>query len=355
MTRQSTAVVIHGAGDVRIEERTVAAPTPDQATVAVEVGGICGSDISYYRHGAVGAFTVKRPMILGHEVVGRVVDAGTDTGPFDDGARVAVDPSSPCMQCDRCREGRWNICLQPVFLGSASTNPHTDGGFTSLLPTPLQNLVPLDDDLDSKLAVFAEPLAVTVHATERAGGVAGARVLVVGAGPIGAMLAAVCASRDAADVAVADINTERLATVADLGIETTYTIGHDDPGEGYDLVFDASGAGPAIADAMTRVRRGGRFVMVGLPHSSGVEMPIGPAITGEIDLVGSFRFNHEEFVSAVDLLHDGLDLLPLRSAAHPVVDADAALALAAGGSAMKVQLDFGDHADHSSTTEHNHG
>jgi 2-desacetyl-2-hydroxyethyl bacteriochlorophyllide A dehydrogenase len=306
----------------------------------VELGGICGSDISYYSKGAVGSFKVVRPMILGHEVVGRVVDAGDDATPLAEGARVAVDPSSPCGVCDRCKEGRANICLQPTFLGSASTNPHTDGGFVSLLATPTPNLVPLDDGLASDSAVFAEPLAVTVHAVNRAGGVQGARVLIVGAGPIGAMLAAVCIAQGAADVVVADVNQDRLATVGQLGVETTVTVGQDDPGTDYDLVFDASGNGAAMADAVVRARRGGRVVFVGLPHSGGVEMPLAPAITGEVDLVGSFRFNHAEFTTAVDLLHNGLDLGPLRSGRRPASEADAALTEAASGSAMKIQLDF---------------
>jgi 2-desacetyl-2-hydroxyethyl bacteriochlorophyllide A dehydrogenase len=348
MSREATAVVIHGAGDVQVESRTVGPPTIDQALVAVELGGICGSDISYYRHGAVGSFKVRRPMILGHEVVGRVAEVGVDSAGLDDGARVAVDPSSPCGVCDRCTEGRSNICLQPTFLGSASTNPHTDGGFVSLLPTGIGNLVRLEDSLDDKIAVFAEPLAVTVHAVNRAGGVIGAKVLIVGAGPIGAMLAAACIKLGAADVAVSDVNPARLETVTQVGVETTFVVGEQEPGVGYDVVFDASGAGVAIGDALSRVRRGGRLVLVGLPHSPAIELPLPAAITGEVDIVGSFRFNHNEFVHAVDLLHNGLDLAPLRSGSHIAEDADAALTKAAGGSAMKVQLEFG-HFNHGHT------
>lgn len=354
MTREATAVVIHGAGDVQVERRPVAAPGANQALIAVELGGICGSDISYYRHGAVGSFKVRRPMILGHEVVGRVAEAGSGVSGLDDGVRVAVDPSSPCGRCERCVEGRSNLCLQPTFLGSASTDPHVDGGFVSLLPTGVANLVRLEDGLDDRLAVFAEPLAVTVHAINRAGGVTGARVLVVGAGPIGAMLAAACGNLGAADVSVADVNPGRLATVAEVGVETTYAVGQDDPGVGYDLVFDASGNPAAIGDALGRVRRGGRLVLVGLPHSSGIELPLSAAITGEVDVVGSFRFNHDEFVQAVDLLHNGLDLSPLRSGSHTAEDADAALATAASGSAMKVQLEFG-HLDGGTTTANGDG
>jgi len=340
-TRQiATAVVIHGAEDVRVQEHEVAALADGQALVEVELGGICGSDISYFRHGAVGDFKVVAPMVLGHEVIGRVRDVATGRTNLSDGSRVAVNPSSPCGRCERCQESRSNICLNPVFLGSASTTPHTHGGFVSLLPTRLDAAVVIEDQLDNSLAVFAEPLAVTVHAVRRSGGVRGANVLIVGAGPIGAMLATVCKAEGAAAVAVADVNADRLHTIHQLGIDDTALVGEQDAGSGFDLVFDASGSAIGIADALPRVRRGGKLILVGLPHGP-TPLPIAASVTGEVDIVGSFRFNHNEFVEALDLLHAGLNLTPLISNRHDVSDAAAAMVEAASGTAMKVQLDFG--------------
>ncbi len=334
------AVVIHGAGDVRYEERSITPPTTGDVQVDVSLGGICGSDISYYKHGAVGRFTVTHPMILGHEVVGTVRDLGQGVSGLDHGQRIAVDPSSSCLVCDRCREGRWNICLQPTFLGSASTKPHTDGGFTSVLATRAQNAVPLDDALADQLAVFAEPLSVCVHAVGRAGTVRGARVLVVGAGPIGGMLIAACTAFGAAEVVAADIEAERLKTARAVGADDVRLVGEQDLGTGYDIVFDASGAGPAIADAVTRVRRGGKLVLVGLPHGGPIPLPIDLTVTGEVDVIGSFRFNHDEFRTSVDLLTGGLDLRPLISNRYHAAAAGEAFVEASSGHALKVQLDF---------------
>ncbi len=340
MSSHAHAVVIHGAGDVRFEQREVLPPGPDDVQVKVVLGGICGSDISYYKHGAVGRFTVTHPMILGHEVVGTVQDVGRNVTAFDDGQRIAVDPSSPCMVCDRCREGRWNICLQPSFLGSASTQPHTDGGFTSVLASRAQNVVALDGSLPNRLAVFAEPLSVCVHAVGRAGTVDGARVLVVGAGPIGGMLIAACRAFGAAEVVTADIEAGRLQTAKALGADAVRLVGEQDLGTGYDVVFDASGAGQAISDAAGRVRRGGKLVLVGLPHGGPIPLPVDLTVTGEVDIVGSFRFNHNEFRTSVELLAGGLDLGPLISNRYPAAEAGAAFVEASSGQAMKVQLDF---------------
>ena len=334
------AIVIHGAGDVRVEPRPVPLPGKGEVQVGVELGGICGSDISYYKHGAVGAFTVTAPMILGHEVVGRVREIGETVSGFDADVRIAVDPSSPCMRCDRCVEGRWNICLNPSFLGSASTQPHTDGGFASVIVSRSQNLVALEDHLPDQLAVFAEPLAVTVHAIERSGGVRGRRVLIVGAGPIGGMIIALSAHLGADEVTAADVESERLATATALGAHRTVLVGADDVGTGYDVVFDASGAAPAIADALGRVRRGGKLVLVGLPHGGPVPLPVNLGVTGEIDILGSFRFNHDEFERSLAHLTNGLDLSPLISNRYNAAEASDAFVEAASGQAMKVQLNF---------------
>ncbi len=344
MNEEARAVVIHGAQDVRVESRPIVHPSENEVQVGVELGGICGSDISYFKHGAVGVFRVTAPMILGHEVIGRVREVGRGVATVAAGDRVVVDPSSPCLTCDRCREGRWNICLNPSFLGSASTQPHTDGGFSSVIVAKAQNLVPIPAELDEQLAVFAEPLAVTVHALGRANGVSGARVLVVGAGPIGAMLVAMAKLLGAAEVAAADLDAGRLATAAALGADRTLLVGTEDLGSGYDVVFDASGAEPAIADGFARVRRGGRFVLVGLPHSGPVALPVNLAVTGEVDIVGSFRFNHDEFRQAVRYLGDGLDLRPLISDRYNIDDAAAAFVDASSGASMKVQLAFDDAA-----------
>lgn len=334
------AVVIHGANDVRVERRPEPLPGPGQVQVNVELGGICGSDLSYYRNGAVGDFVVQRPMVLGHEIVGTVREIGTDVAGRHQSTRVAVDPSTPCLGCDRCIEGRTNACLEPTFLGSASTDPHVDGGFSTLMLTGVDNLVPIPAGLASADVVFAEPLAVTLHAINRADGVAGKRVLVIGAGPIGAITAAAAVHLGGAEVVVSDIDTDRLAIAGTLGVHGTIDANQFEPAADFDVVFEASGSGPGIVAAIEATRKAGTLVMVGLPHGGPIQAPIGLTVSREIDLLGSFRFCNDEFVSAVELLGDGLDLSPLRTNTFHAADSAAAFATAVGPRAMKVQLRF---------------
>lgn len=340
MTDSSTAIVIHGAGDIRVEQRPARPPRDGEVAVAVAVGGICGSDLSYYRHGAVGDFRVKAPMILGHEVVGTVTDGGSGVDRGWEGRRVAVDPSTPCQRCARCREGRSNACLNPTFLGSASTDPHVDGGFASRILTSEQNLVEIPDAVAWQDVVFAEPLAVNVHALARAGGADGKRVLVVGAGPIGCMAAAAARRLGAREVVVTDVAPDRLTIAAQLGVDGTVLAG--DPTGEFDLVIEASGSAAGISSAIEATRKAGTLVLVGLPHGGPLSVPVGLTVTREIDIYGSFRFCHDEFVTAVDLLAGGLDLSPLHTDSYAATDAGQAFETACGAGAMKVQLTFTD-------------
>ena len=116
--------VLHGARDLRLEERAPAQLGPDQVRLRVGAGGICGSDLHYYFEGRVGDFALREPLILGHEVAGDVVEVGPAVARVRVGDRVAVDPSRPCWRCRACREGRPNLCARMSFYGSAAVFPH---------------------------------------------------------------------------------------------------------------------------------------------------------------------------------------------------------------------------------------
>lgn len=199
------ACVVHTAGDLRVERRSPNQPDPGQVTVAVALGGICGSDLHYYHHGRVGDFTVQEPMVLGHEVVGHVAALGAGTEGPALGTPVAVHPATPCDHCPDCVAGRRNICADTRYLGSAARTPHVQGGFAQLVTVPAAQIRPLPPELGLHRAVLAEPLSVALHAVHRAGDVTGKRVLVTGAGPIGCLVTAVLRHKGAAEVVVSDL------------------------------------------------------------------------------------------------------------------------------------------------------
>lgn len=284
--------VVHGAGDLRVEERDAPRPRPGEVLVAMTHGGVCGSDLHYYREGAVGSFAVREPLVLGHEVVGRVAE--DPSGALPPGTPVAVHPGTSCGMCRECRQGHPQVCRDTAYLGSAATFPHTQGGFAEQLAVPAGRLHRLPPELPLSRAVLAEPLAVALHALRRAGGVAGARVLVNGAGPIGALTAGAARAGGAEEVWASDILEPQLRIARLAGAGNTVRVGEDTlPPEYFDVVIEASGAPAAPAAVMDSVRRRGVLVQLGSAPAEPVRVPFGPVVAKEITLRGTFRFENE--------------------------------------------------------------
>lgn len=336
------ACVVHSAGDLRVERRAPVAPGPGEVTVTVTLGGICGSDLHYYRHGRVGDFTVREPMVLGHEIVGHVAALGSDAGPAV-GTPVAVHPATPCDHCPECAAGRRNICSDTRYLGSAARTPHVQGGFAQLVTVPAAQLRVLPPSLDPRRAVLAEPLSVALHAVHRAGDVKGRRVLVTGAGPIGSLVTAVLRHRGAAEVVVSDLLDTPLRIAAACG--ATATVRADDPHgaawtDAFDVAVEASGAPAGLRTCVEKVRRGGTVVLLGLLPPGEVPLLGNIAVTRELELRGAFRFD-TEFDAAIGLLADGLSVDAIVTHTFPLADARAAFDIAHDRSvASKVLLDL---------------
>lgn len=338
------AVVAHGADDLRIEDLGEVSPRADEAVVMIAYGGVCGSDLHYWRHGAAGASILREPMVLGHEVSGIVGVAAADgTGPAI-GTPVVVHPLTPHGDASTpWPKDRPNLAPGSSYLGSAMHLPHTQGAFARRVALSTRMLHAVPDGLDLRTAALAEPAAVAWHGVQRAGDVHGRRVAVIGAGPIGQLVAAVAQRAGARTVTVTDLQTAPRAIAEARGIRSI------DAGDGdaiatlhADVVIESSGTVPGLAAAVSAAVRGGTVVMLGLQRAGEVPAPLATAITRELDLVGSFRFG-AEFAEVVAALADGsLDVRGIISEVWPVADALEAFALAADPArTCKVLLDFG--------------
>ncbi|MEU9449249.1 L-idonate 5-dehydrogenase [Streptomyces sp. NPDC048277] len=331
--------VIHGEGDLRVTELPSPEPAPGQALVAVRYGGVCGSDLHYWRHGGVGDFRLREPMVLGHEVVGTAV-----TGRFA-GLPVAVHPATPCGLCPECADGRANVCRDTRYLGSAARFPHVQGGFASQLSVPEAQLRPLPEGLPLRRAALAEPLSVALHAVRRAGAVAGKHVLVTGAGPIGCLVVAALRSAGAAHITVTDLLPEALRYATIAGADTV--VRADDPDDTgrpteVDAAVEASGVAAGLDTCLGLVRRGGVVVQLGMLPPGQSPFAGNLVVSREIELRGAFRFD-TEFDEALELLAREPVFDGLISAVVPVPQTEEAFHLATDRSrSCKVLLDFED-------------
>lgn len=290
------AVIAYAKDDLRIEDVGFPVAHVDEAVVQIAYGGICGSDLHYWLHGAAGESILKEPLMLGHEIVGTVIKAAADgTGPVA-GTKVAVHPATPGPGAgDRYPAERPNLSPGCTYLGSAARFPHTAGAFARYVKLPARMLRTLPENLSLRDAALVEPASVAWHAINRAGEVRGKRALVVGCGPIGALCIAVLKARGASEIIAVDMVERPLALARELGATLTIVATDADAiaAVDADVVIESSGNYRGLASAIRGATRGGRVVMVGLLPSGEQPALISLAIVRELELVGSFRFNNE--------------------------------------------------------------
>lgn len=343
------ACVIHSAKDLRIEERQVPEIGDDEVLVRVRSGGICGSDIHYYRDGQISGFVIREPLIPGHEFAGEVAKVGAKVTRVAPGDRTAVNPGRACGHCPRCLEGRGNLCQNVFFMGSASRTPHMQGGFSEFVAVRESQCFPVKSDISFSEIAFAEPLSVALHAAQRAGNLMGRRVLVSGGGPVGQLV--LCAARrgGAAHVTLTDVMDRPLEIARTMGADAAINVA-DGPENlanaakaigGYDVALEVSGVPVALNGAIEAVRPGGIVVLVGSPPAGTSPMLASRVMTKELDLRGSFRFGQEFGDSVNCLAARRIDVRPLISREIPMENAAEAFAVAGDRSRnIKVMVTF---------------
>lgn len=339
-------ITAHAAKDLRIEEHDTPTPGPGEVLVAMEAGGICGSDLHYFNHGGFGTVRLKEPMILGHEVSGRIQALGEGVSGLTKGQLVAVSPSRPCGSCTYCGEGNQNHCLNMRFYGSAMPFPHIQGAFRELLVADASQCAPADG-LSASEAAMAEPLSVVLHASKLAGDLMGKRVLVTGCGPIGLLAVLVARQAGAVEIVATDVTDFTLQKARDVGADQTINVAkapesldNFTPDKGhFDVLFECSGVGAALSAAVPAMRPKGTIVQLGL--GGDMTLPLQAMTAKELSLKGSFRF-HAEFALAVEMMRaKRLDVTPLVTHHVPMSEAQQAFEMASDRtSAIKVHLVF---------------
>jgi L-idonate 5-dehydrogenase len=343
------AVVVHGPGDLRIDELPEPTAGPGEVIVDVEWGGICGSDLAYWRNGSSGTAVLRDPLVLGHEIAGRVGALGRGVSGVEIGQPVTVHPATVIGEDvlpDRL-SGRTNLYPKVRYLGSAAFRPHTDGGFVQHKAVRADQLRFLPDGVDTRRGALAEPLAVAMHAVNRAvsivGSLAGHDILVNGAGPIGALVVAAAKQAGARTVTAVDVSPPALAIATAMGADRVIDVSSGALPTDVELIFEASGATRALGVVLHAAARGGTVVQVGNLPGTDSPAALGDLVTREISWIGSYRFA-DEITDAVAAMAAGLDVSPLMTHSFGIDDAAAAMGVAADRSSgsSKVMLRLSD-------------
>jgi L-idonate 5-dehydrogenase len=341
------AAVLHGARDIRIEPYRQPELHPGMVLLRPRRVGICGTDLHYYEHGYNATFVPDRPFILGHELTAEVAAVAPGVDAVKVGQRVTVNPARACGFCAYCKGGQINLCRKTIMLGSASTTPPTDGALAEFVTVRADQCHLLPDDMDDGIGAMMEPLSVALHAVKRAGTVSGKRVLVTGGGTIGLLVAMTARAFGAVPVAVSDIVATRRNKAIELGADvaldpTAHDLHHqvqELTGLGFDMVFEASGAPPALRAAFDLVRPGGTIVQIGTVGTADIPIPVNQLMVREINFRGSMRYG-DTFDEAIRLVAAGrIHVSSLINNVFALEDSVKALHLAADKSAaLKVQI-----------------
>lgn len=335
-TGTALAAVLHGPRDIRVESVPLRELGDHELLIEMRSGGICGSDMHYFSDGRNGSNVLTAPTTLGHEGAGVVVAAG-DLATIAPGTPVVIEPAVPCGICVSCRNGRYNICTSSYCFGS----PPTDGLFATRVVVPESTVHPLPDSISPLIGALIEPLAVAVWAVERAQLQPGHRLLITGAGPIGLLVAQVARQRGA-DVIVTDINDDRLAAAARLGVTRVVNTAKEDlEVTGLDRLIECSGSPAALITGIMTLGPGARATVVGQAAPSVDGIPLAFLQRWEIDLVAAFRYANA-FPTAIALVDEGkVDLEAMVTARYPLTEiAQALVAPTTDPSNLKVLVQY---------------
>lgn len=305
------AVMLRGPGDMRVDRVAPPQPEPGLVAIQVEVVGICGSDLRYYKEARIGDAQLSDvPFVLGHEIAGRLLEPVPERA-LEAGTLVAIEPNLPCGRCRQCREGRTNLCPEARFLGV----PPVSGGLAEILLVTPEQLQPVPEEIGADRAALLEPLAVGMHAIRLAAPQWYESAAVLGCGPIGLILVqllrlAGCHPLFAVDP-VASRSEAALLFGADLPALDPETVLDATGREGVDLVVEATNSPLALEQACRLARRGGRVVMVGIPDGGRYELDAATARGRELDIRFARR-SRCTLADALALLRSGrIDLDPL--------------------------------------------
>lgn len=306
----------------RFEARPSAMPVVGANDLLIEVKhvGICGSDVQIFSRPETCMHPPVYPVVLGHECAGVVVGMGEGVEGFAIGDRVAVEPGVPCMRCQNCLEGKYNLCLEMDFM---ACYPWNRGAMSRYIAHPAMMCFKLPEQLSTLEGAMMEPLSVGLQAADRAGAKLGNRVAILGMGCIGLMTLCAALARGVTDVVAVDLFENRLAKAQELGANHVLNSKSQDVeeyvraltgGRGLDIVFETAGNPATFQLAQKLVKPGGRIVLVG-NIAQPVEVRFMEFSEREIDIISVFRYRNK-FPMAIAAVASGR--IPVKAVATDV-------------------------------------
>ena len=299
-----------------IEFRNIEKPSPKAGEILVKIMkiGVCGSDIHVW-HGEH-PFT-SYPVTQGHEVSGEIAALGEGVTGFEVGQKVTIQPQVVCGKCHPCRNGKYNLCEELKVMGFQST-----GVASEFFAVDAQKVTLLPDTMSFDEGAMIEPLAVAVHAVRKFGDMQGMKVAVLGAGPIGILVAQAAKGMGAESVLITDISDVRLAKAKECGIDFCVNTKNADFGDALvdafgpdkaDVIYDCAGNNTTMGQAIKYARKGSTIILVAV-FAGMATVDLAVLNDHELDLNTTMMYRNEDYIDAIELVRQGkVQLQPLVS------------------------------------------
>ena len=331
------AMVLKAPNDLALEEVAGPKPAPGQVLIRVTHSGICGTDYKIYS----GAIPVRYPRIMGHEMIGEVVEAAG--GDFKTGERVIVDPELYCGACFHCRIGQTHLCPNGQLLGRDA-----NGGFAEFLVAPASQVFRLPDSIDNRVAPLIQVLTTCLHAQRLTNIFPGESVAVLGLGVTGQLHAQIAKARGANPLIGITRSADKRDLARKLGADLALPGGEEairkvreaTGGRGADVVIDTTGMLPVVSDAIHMVRFGGRILLFGIITATEGALPFYDLYFKEIQVINARVAKNEDYPACIDLVQRGLvKLEPLISNVMPLGELKQAIGmLGSDGGSQRMKI-----------------
>jgi len=330
-----------------LQDQPVPAPGPNDVLIRVKRTAICGTDVHIYNWDDWAQKTIPAPMIVGHEFSGEIVEIGSEVheehSKLKVGDRVSAEGHVTCGYCRNCRAGQRHLCRNTVGVGV-----NRPGAFAEYVVVPAFNVYRLPDDISDDLAAIFDPFGNATH-TALSYDLVGEDVLITGAGPIGAMAAAVARHAGARNVVVTDVNPYRLDLASRLGATRSVNVAEESlrdvmaeigMTEGFDVGLEMSGAPAGFSSMLEAMNHGGKVALLGiLPNGAGIEWD--QVIFKGLEIRGIYgRRMFETWYKMSAMLQSGLDLSPIITHRFPATEYQAGFDVMRSGKSGKVILEW---------------
>ena len=305
------ALVYHGPGKMKLEDRPVPVPKDNEVLVKMHAVAVCGSDLGAYRLKEVSDRWAP-PIVLGHEFSGEITACGKNAGKYSVGTRVVANPILYCGDCFYCKRGDINLCSKRNSFGTSIGGKTTDGAMQEYFTIREDAIIPLDNRISYEEGALLEPLAVCYCAASNGSFGKGERVVVTGAGPIGLLTVKFLKAMGASLIVVSDIVDTRLDYAKKCGADEVVNAEKSDfekivkektGGVGADRVIITAGNQTAIPESFKLVRNGGNIILVALAHYH-VEIDPMQLVSRGVSLIGSYMFRREQ-LDAMKMVAEG--------------------------------------------------